>query len=181
MILDDFRNADFSDLGSAPRTVRYTLLAVVLILILVAGYFLFIEDKKIQFNFHPLDIEFISFDADEVTMLRDAQVIMITSDPDNPFQSAISFLEYELESKLMLFNRVVTHGTSEDNNLSASAALQQITCDTATEKSPVIYLKKGNGTGVTTQDNCMIITVKNEYDVVKVKDALIYRILGVIA
>ena len=48
MILDDFRNADFSDLGSAPGTVRYTLLAVALILILVAGYFLFIEDKKIE-------------------------------------------------------------------------------------------------------------------------------------
>ncbi len=48
MILDDFRNADFSDLGNVSGTVRYTLLAVVLILILVAGYFLFIEDKKIQ-------------------------------------------------------------------------------------------------------------------------------------
>ena len=48
MILDDFRNADFSDLGSAPGSVRYTLLSVALILILVAGYFLFIEDKKIE-------------------------------------------------------------------------------------------------------------------------------------
>ena len=48
MILDDFRNADFSDLGSAPGTVRYTLLTVALALILVAGYFLFIEDKKIE-------------------------------------------------------------------------------------------------------------------------------------
>jgi type IV pilus assembly protein PilO len=48
MILDDFRNADFSDIGSAPGAVRHTLLAVVLILILVAGYFLLIEDKKIQ-------------------------------------------------------------------------------------------------------------------------------------
>jgi type IV pilus assembly protein PilO len=48
MILDDFRNADFSDIGSAPGAVRHTLLAVVLILILVAGYFLLIEDKKIE-------------------------------------------------------------------------------------------------------------------------------------
>ena len=34
MILDDFRNADFSDLGSAPGTVRYTLLFLALVLIL---------------------------------------------------------------------------------------------------------------------------------------------------
>jgi type IV pilus assembly protein PilO len=46
MILDDLRNADFSDLGNASGSVRYILLSIVVILILVAGYFLFIEDKK---------------------------------------------------------------------------------------------------------------------------------------
>ena len=46
MIIDDLRSTDFSDLGSAAAAVRYSLLSVVLILILVAGYFLFIEDKK---------------------------------------------------------------------------------------------------------------------------------------
>jgi len=48
MIFQDLRDADFSDLGNAPGSVRYTLFAVALILILVAGYFLLIEDKKIE-------------------------------------------------------------------------------------------------------------------------------------
>ena len=48
MIIDDLRNAEFSDLGSSPGSVRYTLLSVVLILILVAGYFLWVEDKTIE-------------------------------------------------------------------------------------------------------------------------------------
>ena len=48
MIFDDLRNADFSDIGSAPGSVRYFLLAVLLILIVVAGYFLFIDDKKVE-------------------------------------------------------------------------------------------------------------------------------------
>lgn len=48
MIFEDLRNADFSDLGNAPGTVRYTLLLFALILILVAGYFLLIDDKKIE-------------------------------------------------------------------------------------------------------------------------------------
>ena len=46
MIIDDLRNVDFSDLGNAPETVRYTLLSVALVLIFAAGYFLFVEDKK---------------------------------------------------------------------------------------------------------------------------------------
>ena len=141
------------------------------------GFSTEIEGQKMSFNFHPTQVEQISFEPDEVSMLRDAEVIMITSDSDNPFQSAVSLLEYELESKLMLFNRVATHGISEEN----VSSLQVITCDNAGEKSPVIYLKKGNSTSVDTLDNCMTITAKTELDFVKVKDALLYRILGVIA
>jgi type IV pilus assembly protein PilO len=48
MIFEDLRNADFSDLGNAPGTVRYTLLLFALVLLLVAGYFLLIDDKKIE-------------------------------------------------------------------------------------------------------------------------------------
>jgi len=46
MILDDLRNADFSDIGSASASVRNSVLLVVLTLILVAGYFLLIDDKR---------------------------------------------------------------------------------------------------------------------------------------
>jgi len=46
MILDDLRNADFSDLGNAPGSVRHFLLLIALVLILAAGYYLFVEDKK---------------------------------------------------------------------------------------------------------------------------------------
>lgn len=48
MIIDDLRSADFSDIGSAPGSVRYFLLSVLVILILVAGYFLLIDAKKIE-------------------------------------------------------------------------------------------------------------------------------------
>ncbi len=48
MIFEDLRNADFSDLGSAPGTVRYSILLFAMILLLVAGYFLLIDSKKIE-------------------------------------------------------------------------------------------------------------------------------------
>lgn len=46
MIIDDLRNADFSDLGNSPGSVRFFILTVVVVLILVAGYYLLIDDKK---------------------------------------------------------------------------------------------------------------------------------------
>lgn len=45
MIFEDLRDADFTDLGSAPTSVRVILLSVTLILILVAGFYLFVKDK----------------------------------------------------------------------------------------------------------------------------------------
>jgi type IV pilus assembly protein PilO len=46
MIITDLRDTDFSDLGNSPGSVRFIILTVVLVLILVAGYYLFIGDKK---------------------------------------------------------------------------------------------------------------------------------------
>jgi type IV pilus assembly protein PilO len=45
MIFEDLRDADFTDLGSAPTSVRIILLTVTMILILVAGFYLFVKDK----------------------------------------------------------------------------------------------------------------------------------------
>lgn len=46
MIIEDLRNTDFSDLGNAPGSVRALILALAVVLILVAGFFLLIRDKK---------------------------------------------------------------------------------------------------------------------------------------
>lgn len=46
MIIGDLRNADFSDLGNTPGSVRYFILSVAVVLILVAGYYLLIDDKR---------------------------------------------------------------------------------------------------------------------------------------
>jgi type IV pilus assembly protein PilO len=47
-MLDDLRDTDFSDIGSAPKSVRYFILALILVVIGVAGYFLLVKDKYEQ-------------------------------------------------------------------------------------------------------------------------------------
>lgn len=47
-MLNDLRNLDYTDMGSAPTSVRYFLLSVLLVLIVVAGYFMLIKDKWIE-------------------------------------------------------------------------------------------------------------------------------------
>jgi type IV pilus assembly protein PilO len=48
MIINDLRDTDFSDIGNAAGAVKFILLSLAMIVILVAGYFLFIDDKTVE-------------------------------------------------------------------------------------------------------------------------------------
>ena len=47
-MLNELRDLDFNDIGSAPTSVRYIILSVLLIIILVIGYYLLIKTKTEQ-------------------------------------------------------------------------------------------------------------------------------------
>jgi type IV pilus assembly protein PilO len=47
-MLNELRDLDFNDIGSASSSVRYLILVFLLVIILAIGYFLLIKDKKEQ-------------------------------------------------------------------------------------------------------------------------------------
>lgn len=47
-MLNELRDLDFNDIGSAPTSIRYLILSVLLIIILAIGYFLLIKAKTEQ-------------------------------------------------------------------------------------------------------------------------------------
>ena len=47
-MLNELRDLDFNDVGSAPLAIRYVILTFLLIIILAIGYFLLIKDKTEQ-------------------------------------------------------------------------------------------------------------------------------------
>ncbi len=47
-MLNELRDLDFNDIGSAPTSVRYVILGFLLVIILAIGYFLLIKAKKEQ-------------------------------------------------------------------------------------------------------------------------------------
>ncbi|HLF31669.1 MAG TPA: type 4a pilus biogenesis protein PilO [Xanthomonadales bacterium] len=48
MMLSELRDLDFNDVGSAPRSIRYVILILLLAAILAVGYYLLIKSKKEQ-------------------------------------------------------------------------------------------------------------------------------------
>jgi type IV pilus assembly protein PilO len=47
-MLNELRDLDLNDIGSAPKSVRFVILAFLLVIILTIGYFLLIKDKTEQ-------------------------------------------------------------------------------------------------------------------------------------
>ena len=47
-MLSELRDLDFNDVGSAPRSIRYVILILLLAAILAVGYYLLIKSKKEQ-------------------------------------------------------------------------------------------------------------------------------------
>ena len=47
-MLNELRDLDFNDIGSAPKSVRYVILGFLLVIILAIGYFLLIKAKTEQ-------------------------------------------------------------------------------------------------------------------------------------
>lgn len=47
-MFSELRDLDFNDVGSAPRSVRYLILGILLLVIMVGGYFLLIKNKVEQ-------------------------------------------------------------------------------------------------------------------------------------
>lgn len=135
-----------------------------------------INKIELQFNYHPADVAKIPFKESDIALLKNSDIIMITSDIESPLQRAISLLEFELERNLIAFNLQATHGFTEENK----NELPVITCDLADKKSPVIYIKKDNSTNIKLNESCFTITANNEYEVMRIKDALLYRLSGII-
>ena len=48
LMLNELRDLDFNDMGSAPLSVRYLILTILLVIILAIGYFLLVKTKVEQ-------------------------------------------------------------------------------------------------------------------------------------
>ncbi|MEK6948680.1 MAG: hypothetical protein AABX34_00555, partial [Nanoarchaeota archaeon] len=76
---------------------------------------------------------------------------------------------------LFNFNIFVRNGfTAEQQNFPI------ITCNQSTNFVPVIYFKSSNATKVYLDNNCITAEALTQADVIRVKDRLVYGILGII-
>ena len=134
-----------------------------------------IAGKEAVFNYVPQDVESISFGSDAQALIRNKPMLDLTSDPNDLYTEDIALAEYNLALSLQNFNTYLRQGFVSEN----AYDLAVITCDNATAAVPVIYFMQSNQTQISAKGNCILAEASSSYDILRVKDRILYSLLGI--
>jgi len=141
------------------------------------GYLTEINDQKLYFDYYPGDLEQINITDDAKAILSQAEVLVITYDPNSDFAELIAEKEFDLEQKTDKTEKpFIAKGLTNATDY----ALPQITCANATAEMPVIHMKRGNTSKITAKNNCIILEAETESILNAFYTKVAYIIFGVI-
>ncbi|MBI3027476.1 hypothetical protein HYY70_05160 [Candidatus Woesearchaeota archaeon] len=134
-----------------------------------------IKDRNAAFSFLPNEVEDIPASGDIASRLQNRLEIDVTSDSNSTYKEAIAVAQHQMGLTLSQYNIYVRRGFTSNNTFN----LPIITCSDSTAAVPVVYFRHGNVTGVSLENNCIIAAASINNDFIKVKDKLLYALLGV--
>ena len=135
-----------------------------------------VNEREALFTYFPSDVESINVSNDLLNRLRNILEIDATSKFNDTFAKQISLAEYNMGLTLNNFNVFVRQGFTTESQYNFPV----ITCEDSTPFVPVIYFKSSNETKVYLENNCIIAEALRQDDVERIKDRLVYGILGII-
>ena len=138
-------------------------------------WFLEIDANEFEFDSFPTEVEHISADPGVSDKLSNVLEIDITSDLNDTRSEAISLMQYSMSNELNKKRIYIRKGAISETDFN----IPVITCKDATSSVPVIYVKSSNETRILLEGDCVIAESKNSVDFIKIKDRLLYAILGV--
>ncbi len=135
-----------------------------------------INNKKMVFDYFPGEVEMINVSSDVITALVNKPEIDTTSKINDTFSEEIALAQYNMALTLNNLNIYLRRGFTTNNTFD----LPIITCENATIVVPVLYFKQSNQTKIALEDNCIITEASSNIDILRIKDRLLYSMLGII-
>ena len=134
-----------------------------------------INGREALFTYLPDELNLINAENAAMEKLKNVVQIDSMSEFNDTLAEPIALAQFQMGTTLFNFDIFVRNGfTAEQQNFPV------ITCEDATQFVPVIYFKESNTTNVHMENNCIIAEAANAADMLRLKDRLVYGILGVI-
>jgi len=134
-----------------------------------------ISGRQAAFSYLPGEVESVLALDGSLKRLKGALEIDVTSDFNSTYKEAIALAQHQMELTLAQYNIFVRKGFTSNNPFNAPV----ITCGNSTLHVPVIYFTHGNATNMHVEKECIIAESNSDEGFIKVKDRLLYAVLGV--
>jgi len=141
-----------------------------------SGWTALIEGKWAVFDYFPSEVEPINISSNIGAMLANKPEIDTTSFINDTFSEEIALAQYNMALVLNNVNIYLRTGFTANNTFK----MPVFTCEDATPAVPIIYFMQSNQTLVSMKDSCVVVEARNADDILRVKDRLLYSILGII-
>ena len=135
-----------------------------------------VNGREALFSYFPSDVELIPIDSETINRLKDKLEVDVTSEFNDTLSEAIALAQFQMGITLNNFNAFVRNGFTSEN----PSNFQIITCRDSTDFVPVIYFRSSNETRIYLKNDCIIAEAASDVDVIRIKDRLVYGILGII-
>ncbi len=139
-------------------------------------WFTTINDKQLKFDYFPTEVEQINLSDEITTLLLNKPEIDTTSKINDTFSEEIALAQYNMALTLSSLNIYARRGFTTNNTFN----LPIITCNDSTSAVPVIHFRQSNETKIILENNCIIAEARTNFDILRIKDRLLYSILGII-
>jgi hypothetical protein len=139
-------------------------------------YILKVDRTELGFDYFPFSVVDINISTEILNKFSNKIEIDSTYDNNSKWKEGIAVAQYDLERYLNKVGAFFVRGLTTENEY----GMPIIVCENATIIIPVIYFKESNQTNVWVDKECIIIEAKNDADFMRIKDRLIYGLLGVI-
>lgn len=134
-----------------------------------------INGKDAAFSFLPSEVESVFAFDDFSSKLQNKFEIDVTYDLNSTYKEAIALAQHQMALTLEQYNVYVRKGFTANNTFN----LPVIACSGSTLNVPVVYFRYSNTTNIHLEDSCIVAEASANADFIKIKDRLLYGILGV--
>ena len=135
-----------------------------------------INGQQAAFSYQPKDVEDIYVSPEIKDLLPNKLEIDTTSEYNSTAKQQIAYAQQNMGLTLTNYKVYLRQGFTENNPFKFPI----INCSAATQAVPIIYFTLSNETKIFTEGKCVIAQSSKPGEVERVKDRILYSILGVI-
>lgn len=136
-----------------------------------------IKGVDAAFSFLPGEVQEIPVSADVADMLQKKYEIDTTYDFNSTYKGSIALAQHQMELTLSYYNIYLGKGFTKNSSFN----LPIITCKDSNQNVPVVYFRYSNATNISLENSCVVAQASKNEDFIRVKDRLVYSILGVMS